>query len=440
MTAAVSTSSSSTTAKTIRFLFDVQCPYAYIASRRVESLANACQCNVEFFPVLLGGLYADTNAPQGKDGSATDVMAPNKRALNSKDLLREAARWNVPLKYNSKHPIRSVLAMRALVNTNDLDQRARFAHALYTKYWVDDADISDPKVITECAAQSGALVSAPTQSGQDKLRENTTWASSRGVFGVPTFFIMNGNAESTRFWHGQDRMFFLARALGLPPAHPLSNPLRLYPDRPLTNGAAIAVTIDFYHDFASPWSYLGSTQIYKLAAQASAKVRLKPILLGALFREIGTPNVPMLAISEAKRAYFGLDLQDFSTLLNVPVIFPKDFPLRTILPLRVQIIEPRCFSALYKAAWVDGWNIGDAEILTRVLSENGFDGVGLVRRANTDKAVKDALTQNTNDALQLGLCGVPSYVVQGVSDPVWGQDRSHVVLDQVAGQYLLNKL
>ena len=42
--------------------------------------------------------------------------------------------------------------------------------------------------------------------------------------------------------------------------------------------------------------------------------------------------------------------------------------MRTVLPLRVSIVEPRITaSILYKSYWVDGRNIGDREELTYIL-------------------------------------------------------------------------
>ena len=43
-------------------------------SRRINNLGNKLSTPVEWFPVLLGGLYADTNAPQGKHGSASGMF------------------------------------------------------------------------------------------------------------------------------------------------------------------------------------------------------------------------------------------------------------------------------------------------------------------------------------------------------------------------------
>lgn len=70
------------------FSFLAVCPYAYIASRKVAKLSADTGLKVQYKPVLLGGLYKATAAPQGKDGSATDVMAPPKRALAAMDLTR----------------------------------------------------------------------------------------------------------------------------------------------------------------------------------------------------------------------------------------------------------------------------------------------------------------------------------------------------------------
>jgi hypothetical protein len=37
---------------------------------------------------LLGGIYKQTNAPQGKDGSSSDVEPPQKKLLGSMDLVK----------------------------------------------------------------------------------------------------------------------------------------------------------------------------------------------------------------------------------------------------------------------------------------------------------------------------------------------------------------
>ena len=54
-------------------------------------------------------------------------------------------------------------------------------------------------------------------------------------------------------------------------------------------------------------------------------IEYKPILLGALFRNIGTPMVPIFAMNQAKQKYMMRDLQDWSTGGMSLLHFPKHF-------------------------------------------------------------------------------------------------------------------
>ena len=94
----------------------------------------------------------------------------------------------------------------------------------------------------------------------------------------------------------------------------------------------------FFHDFASPFSYLASTQIESLAAARGLKVEYVPILLRALFRDIGTPDVPLLELNPAKQAYVRRDLDDWAAWWGVLFSFPQHLPQRSVRPLRVALV------------------------------------------------------------------------------------------------------
>ena len=88
--------------KSFIFYYDVVCPYAYLASTQVEEIAERCKAKIIFRPVLLGGIYKQTKAPQGKNGSATDVMVPQKKLSIAKDLEIQLKRYGVPLNQPKK--------------------------------------------------------------------------------------------------------------------------------------------------------------------------------------------------------------------------------------------------------------------------------------------------------------------------------------------------
>jgi 2-hydroxychromene-2-carboxylate isomerase len=244
------------------------------------------------------------------------------------------------------------------------------------------------------------------------------------VFGVPTF--VHGDL---RVW-GQDRLAILEdglRGRGLVPAAPPPEPRWTRPGPP--------PSVRFFHDFASPFSYLASTQIERVCAAAGATLEVVPILLGALFRSIGTADVPLFTMHPAKQAWVRRDLDDWAAHWGVGLAFPSEFPIRSVLPLRVALLEPAATVAIYRAAWVDDLPIADPEVLAGVLARTGLPAADLIARAD-DAAVKAALRRNTEDAVALGVCGVPSFVVRRAGRPdavLWGQDRLPLLAATLAG-------
>ena len=50
--------------------------------------------------------------------------------------------------------------------------------------------------------------------------------------------------------------------------------------------------IDFYFDLVSPYSYIASILIDDVARRGNAKVSCKPVLLGGVFKAVGTTEAP----------------------------------------------------------------------------------------------------------------------------------------------------
>jgi 2-hydroxychromene-2-carboxylate isomerase len=194
------------------------------------------------------------------------------------------------------------------------------------------------------------------------------------------------------------------------------------------------VTVTFYFDFASPWAYLGATQIERVAREHGADVRWRPILLGALFRRIGTPDVPIDSFSAPKRAYAFRDLMHWADHWGVAFRWPSRFPVRTVQALRLALAtEADCGAtkmvelaqALFAALWVHDRDIADGAELRAIAAAHDVPAA-TVDRSESDAVIKQALFASTDEAIGAGVIGVPSFVVQG--HLFWGQDR----LDHVA--------
>jgi len=349
------------------FYFDIVCPYAYMASLRVDS----CFDEVSWKPILL---------IPGR--SMTDWPEVRQRRIEE-DLIREARRHGLELSKPPDHPRRSVYAMRVVLAAADVrGAAARFFRA----YWQEHLRVQDKEVCRQLASELG--VDPACVDDDHPLKAATAAATERGVFGVPTVVTERG-----MFW-GADRLHLAAgkaaEGFGVPSGR-----------------------VRFFHDFASPFSYLASTQI----ASVAADVEWVPILLGALFKGIGTPMVPLHAFAKAKQDYLLKDLQDWSEHWGVPLNFSSRFPVRTVLALRVSILEPRAIHPLYRATWVEDRDIGEPDVVREVLREAGLDSDVVDRQ----REARDVLFQNTQEAQRRGVCGVPTYETSGAL--IWGQDR-----------------
>lgn len=191
--------------------------------------------------------------------------------------------------------------------------------------------------------------------------------------------------------------------------------------------------VTIFYDFSSPFSYLGSTQITALCQRHGAELTWHPLLLGALFKEIGTPMVPMMAISHQKRRHALLDLARFAHQWGVPFRWPSRFPIRTVAALRfvlaaqeVSTAQAACLTArLYRAAWAEDRDIADPAILEALAEEVGLDGVALLART-TASDLKQKLFEQTRQAKEAGVFGVPTFLIDG-EELIWGQDRLALV-------------
>jgi 2-hydroxychromene-2-carboxylate isomerase len=383
----------------LEFWFDVVCPYAYVASLQVEALAAAAGTTVDWRPVSLGGVLTG----HGTAPYPMDSMSPLRREHTLRDIARTAAFHGAPLTIPAEHPRRTVDAMRVLAALpTGLVPAA--AHRLFRAYWIDGLDLARAEVVEAVLRPIDVSGLLEDPAARSQLRTATEAAVREGVFGVPTMRVRD------RLQWGVDRLAFVREELGLPEP-PLPAP-----------SAAVGLPIEVFYDFASPFAYLGVHRVGAVAERARSEVTYTPILLGALFRELGTADVPLLTFSAARRSWVRRDLHDHAAAAGLPFRFPTTFPLRTVLALRVVLLEPAAREPLFRAAWALDLDIGRPEVVREVLTDAGLDG-SLVDRA--DQA-RDALRDSTTRARELGVFGVPTFVV--AAERWFGQDR----LDQVA--------
>ena len=98
------------------------------------------------------------------------------------------------------------------------------------------------------------------------------------------FFVFSFYVGGRLYW-GTDRLFLVEQALGLHGAEP---------ERLMSPQGGGTARLTFFFDYSSPWAYLGCMRLQHVlegVAPVQVEVEWVPILLGALFKQIGTPIV-----------------------------------------------------------------------------------------------------------------------------------------------------
>ncbi len=408
---------------TMDFFFDYSCPYAYVAFTQLARLEAASRLRgacvrIVLRPMLLGGVFAARGTAQ----NLMNVLGEAKARHNFDDMARWAALFGVPLRIPSEHPRRTVEALRATIATG-VDPAV--VAGFYRAYWVEGRAPSDPATITDVVTAAGhdaSEVLRRTAEGDVKqaLRAATDEAIAKNVFGAPSFVREDGEL----FW-GQDRMHF---AFDLPYDQILHQVLpEVMPSS--TVEAPTMHTLELYWDFSSPYAYLASTQAEALAKRTGSKLVWRPMLLGAVFKQVGQVDVPILSFSDAKRDYLSKDMFRWAEHWAVPFRFPSRFPVNTVKALRVYLALPEerrdAFrAATFRAYWAEDRDIADDAVLRELVGDPAAAEAALAR--TQDPAVKQALFEATDRAVKAGVFGAPSWIIDE-KELFWGQDRIPLV-------------
>jgi 2-hydroxychromene-2-carboxylate isomerase len=186
--------------------------------------------------------------------------------------------------------------------------------------------------------------------------------------------------------------------------------------------------LDFWFDYSCPFAYLGSTQVRALVAKMGAELTYRPMLLGGVFRAVGTAQRLFETLVPAKAHHNARDMQRWAALYGVPLEMPAAHPMRTVEALRATIVtgcDPRVIDGFYRAYWAEGRAPSAPDTMRDVLRAAGHDAERVLARIS-EASVKDDLRARTDEAVALGIFGAPSYVVDGGA-MYWGQDRAHFV-------------
>jgi 2-hydroxychromene-2-carboxylate isomerase len=176
--------------------------------------------------------------------------------------------------------------------------------------------------------------------------------------------------------------------------------------------------ITFYIDFISPYAYLAFEELPKTLLGLSYSVTYKPVFLGALLRhsgQLGPAEIP------AKRDWTYRHVMWLAHSKGIAMDMPSVHPFNSLGLLRLAVAtdalgQPNRYvcETLLRHVWIGGADAADPLRMETLAQE-----LAPAREPHSDE-VKAKLKAHADEAIALGVFGVPAFEVDG--KVFWGLD------------------
>ncbi len=196
--------------------------------------------------------------------------------------------------------------------------------------------------------------------------------------------------------------------------------------------------VDYYFTPVSPWTHLGHARFVQLLREHAASVSALPVDYGQIFPVSG--GLPLPKRAPQRQAYRLAELRRFAAHLDMPIkVQPKYFPVSADLASKLIVAADQAQGTMAaldlagrcgRAVWEEERDLADADTRATLLAEAGLPGALL--EAAAQPGVAAAFAENTRRAIDAGVFGAPSYVIDG--EIYWGQDRLDFVARRLAGR------
>ncbi|HUI62745.1 MAG TPA: 2-hydroxychromene-2-carboxylate isomerase [Steroidobacteraceae bacterium] len=172
-------------------------------------------------------------------------------------------------------------------------------------------------------------------------------------------------------------------------------------------------SVTWYFDFISPYSYLAQQTLRQLPP--GTPLQREPVLFAGMLNHWGQKGPAEIA---PKRQWTYRSCLWLARKYGVPLRMPAAHPFNSLPYLRLAIAAGRSATAIetiFAALWTTGADPADPQLLAGLTRTLHVEAAKLA-----DPAVKNALREATQRAVEQGVFGVPSLVVRG--QVFWGAD------------------
>jgi 2-hydroxychromene-2-carboxylate isomerase len=173
----------------------------------------------------------------------------------------------------------------------------------------------------------------------------------------------------------------------------------------------------WYFDFVSPFAYICLRRLKELPPDLH--IEFRPILFAGVLNHWGQKGPAELP---TKRRYTYRWSHWWAHSLGLPLKYPAAHPFNPLHHLRLAIAcgsKPEAIGSIFDEIWTTGADASDAARFAALSRKLGVVEVG--------QEAKDQLRKNTDEAVQRGVFGVPTFEVDG--ELFWGADSIEFLQD-----------
>ena len=195
------------------------------------------------------------------------------------------------------------------------------------------------------------------------------------------------------------------------------------------------MTLSFWFDFASTYSYPAAMRIERLAKERGVPLSWNAFLLSRIFQAQGWNDSPF-NLYPIKGRYMWRDLERICEAQNLPFRRPSQFPRNGLLAARIacrfsrESWTPAFVRAVYYANFAENQDIADRTVIAACLRSVNQDTETVLHAADSAET-KTMLREQTERAVDLGIFGAPSFIAG--EELFWGNDRLEEALSWCQG-------
>lgn len=183
-------------------------------------------------------------------------------------------------------------------------------------------------------------------------------------------------------------------------------------------------SLDWYFDFISPYAYLQHVLLTRLqSSRPGLTVNYYPVLFAGLLKHNankGPAEIPAKRVASYRHCHWLADQ------LDIPFRWPAAHPFNPLPVLRLAIArecDPQVVDTLFQHIWGQPQDVVDFASLEAISAIEGF---GTAAEETADPAVKEQLQRITDQAIDRGVFGVPTIILQ--ERLFWGVDMTDMVI------------